>query len=303
MPKIEITDVTLRDGLQAESQSISLEQKSDLFKKLLACDFNRLEVTSFVNPKWIPQLSDAESFCEKHFKDDKYFNQVMAFVPNLKGLEKLLKYEIGWVSCFIATSETFNKKNINQSISETLLSLKEIIKVAKANKRKIRVYISTVWGCPYEGEINDKKRKELFGEVISLHPDEVTLSDTIGVAVPKNVASVVKDFGTRFGLTKTALHMHDTYGMALSNIVAAAGEGVRKFDSSMGGIGGCPYAKGASGNVATELVAYYFNRQGLHAFPKKEIAATLHALRKTGLNLKSKIADIEEKGGTWYGIE
>lgn len=303
MSKIEITDVTLRDGLQAESKAISLEQKSELFKKLLACNFSRYEVTSFVNPKWIPQLSDAEAFCEKHFKNNKLFNQSMAFVPNVKGLEKLLNYEIGWVSCFIATSETFNKKNINQTISETLVTLKEIVKLAHANKRKVRIYISTVWGCPYEGEINDKKRKELFGEVISLHPDEVTLSDTIGVAIPKSVSTVVKDFGTRFGLSKTALHLHDTYGMALSNISAATEQGIRKFDSSMGGIGGCPYAKGATGNVATELIAYYFHRQGLHSFEKKEITAALATLRKAGLTLKSKIADIEEKGGNWYGIE
>jgi len=303
VPKIEITDVTLRDGLQAESKSLSLTQKSELFKKLIQCDFARYEVTSFVNPKWIPQLSDAEKFCDLHFKDDEYFNKVMAFVPNLKGLEKLLNYQIGWVSCFIATSETFNKKNINQTISETLISLKEIIKVAHSNKRKVRVYVSTVWGCPYEGKIDDGKRKELFGEIISLHPDEVTLSDTIGVGIPKEVSSVVKDFGTRFGLSKTALHFHDTYGMALSNIVAAYKEGIKKFDSSMGGIGGCPYAKGASGNVATELVAYYFNRQGSHPFPNKEVIATLSLLRKSGLTLKSKIADIEEKGGSWYGIE
>ncbi len=303
MSKIEITDVTLRDGLQAEKTTLSLDQKTKLFKKLLACKLSRLEVTSFVNPKWIPQLSDASDFCEKHFSDPKYFDQVMAFVPNVKGVEKLVQYQIGWVSCFISLSETFNKKNINKTIAETLLELKEIVEVSHQAKRKVRIYISTVWGCPYEITIDEKKRKEVFNEVISLHPDEVALSDTIGVALPKDVSHVVKDFGQRFGLKKTALHLHDTYGMALSNISAGFQEGIRKFDASMGGIGGCPYAKGATGNVATELVSYYFERSGHYQFPKQEYLEALAFLRTAGLKLNSKLADIDEKGGLWYGIQ
>ncbi len=300
---LELTDVTLRDGLQAESKIIPLEFKIELLELLAQCQFSRLEITSFVNPKWIPQLSDSEKLCEAWFKR-KSTQETMAFVPNAKGCERLLKFPIPWISCFVAVSSTFNQKNVNASINETIQEVEFIISTAKAAKRKVRVYVSTVWGCPYEGDLTPEKLDSLFQRLSVLDAEEIALSDTLGVATPESIKRVLKQSSKYFPISKTSLHLHNTYGFALANIQAAYDFGIRSFDGTLGGVGGCPYAKGATGNAASDdIINLFYRQQKVSSFPKKEIEKTLIFLRdKLGLSLHSSLAKIQEMGGTWYGI-
>jgi hydroxymethylglutaryl-CoA lyase len=288
-----------------------MEPPVDVTLKLMAladlarCGYQRLEITSFSHPKWMPQFADSDSLCRDLFKKKAPANlELMAFVPNETGLERLLKYPIKWVSCFIATSETFNQKNVNASIEQTLEDVSAIVKRAHKGKCKVRVYVSTVFGCPYEGEINDKKLFPLLKGVAKLSPDEIALSDTIGVATPVQVRSVLKKFAKFFPVRATALHLHNTYGMALASAEAGYQLGVRRFDGSTGSIGGCPYAKGATGNVAAEELAYLFYRIGARpSFARDSILKTLATLSgPLGLPVKSRLHDIWSRGGTLYGI-
>ena len=298
-----LTDVTLRDGLQAESKIIPLEHKLQLLELLSKCQFNRLEITSFVNPKWVPQLSDSEKLCEAWFKKS-HSQETMAFVPNSKGCQRLIQFPIPWISCFVAASKTFNQKNVNSTIEETLKEVEAIVSIAKSAKRKVRLYVSTVWGCPYEGEIAHEKLESIFKSLSQIELDEVALSDTIGVATPIGVKKVLDLSSQYFSSNKTALHLHNTYGFALANVQAGYDCGVRSFDGSLGGIGGCPYAKGATGNVAIEDINNLFYRQKLVShFSKKEIEQALSCLvQELGLGTHSSLAKIREKGGAWYGI-
>jgi hydroxymethylglutaryl-CoA lyase len=299
-----LTDVTLRDGLQAETKVVSLEHKLKALELLSLCQFDRLEITSFVNPKWIPQLSDSEKLCESWFKK-KTNQETMAFVPNAKGCQRLVQFPIPWVSCFVAASSAFNQKNVNATIDETLKEVEAIIEIAKGAKRKVRLYISTVWGCPYEGEISNQKLEALLKKVAQLDLSEVALSDTLGVATPHKVKSVLKMSTAYIPVEKTALHLHNTYGFALANIQTGFEEGVRSFDGSMGGLGGCPYAKGATGNVASDDIKNFFFRENrLSSFPKQQMEEVLKFLSNpVGLSLNSSLAKILEKGGSWYGIQ
>lgn len=298
-----LTDVTLRDGLQSESKIIALEAKLELLEQLSKCQFNRLEITSFVNPKWVPQLGDSEKLCETWFRT-KSTQETMAFVPNVKGCERLLSFPIPWVSCFVAASQSFNQKNVNSSIEDTLKEVESIVSIAKAAKRKVRIYVSTVWGCPYEGEINPQKLEVVFQKLSKIGADEIALSDTIGVATPTAVRTVLNQSSKYFPFSKVALHFHNTYGFALANIQAGFEAGVRSFDGSLGGVGGCPYAKGATGNVASEdLMNLFYRQKRIPAFPKNEIEKGLQLLRdRLGLPVESALSKIQERGGAWYGL-
>lgn len=299
------TDVTLRDGLQMETKAIPIEDKFRLFEHLLSLPAQRLEITSFVNPKWIPQLADSQAFCELIFskKDIAKGKELMAFVPNLKGLERLLAFDIPWASAFIATSETFNKKNVNADIKETVKELGELVKAARAKGRKVRLYVSTVFGCPYEGESTDGQVNAVLKQVAGLNPDEIALSDTIGVAIPDQVRRIVNEFAKHFDIKKTALHLHNTYGLALAAAEAGYQCGVRSFDGTTGGIGGCPYAKGATGNVAIEELQYLFTRMkaGATLKPAALFAATSE-LERIGIHVHSRLHDIMKKGGTIHAV-
>lgn len=298
---VELTDVTLRDGLQMESVPVSLENKLNLFDKLVACGYSRLEVTSFVNPKWVPQFQDADTF----LKSISLRSQIpmMAFVPNLRGLERFLNHPIPWVSTFIATSESFQKKNVNASIGETLQELKAMVQICRRESRKVRVYLSTVFGCPYEGKIEIAKVISLVKQIADLGPDEIALSDTIGVAVPSQVNEILSKVIALFPVSQIALHFHNTYGLGLPSAQAGYALGIRKFDGTTGGIGGCPYAKGATGNLATEELQYLFYRQGAMAtFPKPAMEDALQFLAKH-VKVNSHIHDILVKGGTLYAVD
>ncbi len=297
--QVRLTDVTLRDGLQMESTLYSAEQKLSLFRALVKCGFERLEVTSFVHPKWVPQFQDSEAFLNKLSSEKHPGVELMAFVPNRKGLERLLCFSIPWASAFVAATESFNQKNVNSSIDETLIQLKEVVTLAKTQGRKCRIYLSTAFGCPYEGAVKPNQTLEVVKKIAALQPDELALSDTIGVATPELIQEVVEGAKSNIEANKLVLHLHDTYGMALANAEAGYQAGVRSFDGSLGGIGGCPYAKGATGNVASESLMYLFYRQQRrNFFPLAEIENTLSVLKKDfGLQPQSAIHNILVKGG------
>ncbi len=293
---IQITDVTLRDGLQTETKTIPTDQKIRLFKKLVACGYSRLEITGFVNPKWVPQFSDAEQLCKQLFSEPVSCD-TMAFVPNEKGLERMLPYPISWAGCFIATSEAFNKKNVNATPEETLSVLATIISRAHREKRRVRVYVSTVFGCPYEGRLSDDVVWSRLKAVAELRPDEIALSDTIGVATPHQTKRVLEKFFTWYPSEKTALHLHNTYGLAVASALAGYECGVRRFDGSTGGVGGCPYAAGATGNVACEDLLFAFFREGyLPEFETHAQQSVWEELSRLGLSTRSRIGDVVTKG-------
>ena len=305
MNPVRLTDVTLRDGLQMEARYLGNDEKLGLLERLLACGHSRVELTSFVPAKWVPQFVGHQEFCQRAFAElpPLKSQETMAFVPNLKGLERLIAFPIPWASTFIATSEEFNRRNVNQSVAETATELGQIVEQAHRHGRKVRIYISTVFGCPYQGAISEARLDEVFAIVARLKPDEIALSDTIGVALPTQVSAVVKRFARHFPLEKTALHLHDTYSLALAGAEAGFNEGIRLFDGSTGGVGGCPYAKGATGNVPIESLAYLFFRQGrLPEFKWARIEETLSFLETHGLELHSSLHNILKKGGAVYGI-
>lgn len=297
---IQITDVTLRDGLQMEAK-VPTKDKVALYKELLHCGYQRLEVTSFVHPKWVPQFEDAEALLTEISKIETK-TETMAFVPNTKGMERFLKFQIPWATTFVAASETFNKKNVNATIDETLADLKNIVALAKKENRKVRIYVSTVFGCPYEGKIDPKSLLVTLKKVVECEPHEVALSDTIGVALPKEVKEVVDHFAKLYPQKNTALHLHNTYGLAMANIMAGFENGIRLFDGSTGGIGGCPYAKGATGNAASDEIQYVFSRLENAVFNLEATKKVFANLRTLKVPLHSSLSEIESRGGTVYGI-
>lgn len=306
MSAITFTDVTLRDGLQMESEYLPVEKKLELFKKILALGPNRMEITSFVNPKWVPQFQDAESFCQKLFGAGSLplgGVELMAFVPNEQGLTRLLPFPIPWVSAFVAASESFNRKNVNRSIIETLDDLKQIVTLARRERRKTRIYVSTVFGCPYEGRVDDIQLFSVLKKVVALNPDEIALSDTIGVGVPAQMRRIIKTFAPLFDQKRTSLHLHNTYGIAMASALAGFEEGIRSFDGSTGGIGGCPYAKGATGNVALEELRYLFFREGgASTWNPKALFEATTLLESWKIPLHSQPHEILKKGGAIYGL-
>lgn len=259
--EVTIIEVGPRDGLQNEKTILKTEDKVKFIKMLADSGLTEIEATSFVRADKIPQMGDAD----KLFPEISKINGVNSpcLVPNLKGLEKALAVGVKEIAVFSATSETFNSKNINASIDESLERIKAVCEEAKKHGLKIRGYVSTAFGCPYEGETSVEKLIEVSRALLKLGAYEVSIGDTIGVATPAQVQYIVNKLLTNFKKDQIALHFHDTRGMALSNILTALTLGINKFDSSAGGLGGCPYAKGATGNVATEDLVYLLNSLGI----------------------------------------
>ncbi len=305
MKRYEFTDVTLRDGLQMEGKPFSIEKKLALLRKLNECGYQRLEITSFVNPKAVPQFADSEAFCRALFESPlaRALPETMAFVPNEKGAERLLTFPIPWVACFVSVSEAFNEKNVRSTIDASLAQVEAIVARVRRAKRKVRVYVSTVFGCPYQGKIDPKELSRVLKRVAKAKPDEIALGDTIGVASFDQVTRVLAESKKHFPIGKTALHFHNTYGLAVAAAHAGLKAGVTKFDGTTGGVGGCPYAKGATGNVALEDLQYSLFRDGkLAAFPSAAFRSTLEYLSKEmGLTPTGRLAEVWKKGGDWYG--
>lgn len=260
---VKIVEVGPRDGLQNEKNIVKTETKVNFINKLSETGLKSIEVTSFVSPKWVPQMADnTRVFQEINKKPDVSYP---VLVPNVKGLENALKVGVKEIAVFGAASETFTKKNTNCTIEESIQNFKAVIEEARKHDVKIRGYVSCIVGCPYEGNTKPKIVASIAAAMLQLGCYEVSLGDTIGVGSPTKMQAVfneLKHVSTN-DMKEFAVHCHDTYGQALVNIYSSLEYGIRVFDSSVAGLGGCPYAAGASGNVATEDLLYFLNGLGM----------------------------------------
>ena len=254
---VRLVEVGPRDGLQNEKQPIEVADKVRLVDDLSAAGLGYIEVGSFVSPKWVPQMAgSAEVFAQIQRKAGVTY---AALTPNLKGFEGALEAGVREVAVFAAASEAFSQKNINCSIKESLERFVPVMDVARANDIRVRGYVSCVLGCPYDGAIDPAQVASVAAELFAMGCYEVSLGDTIGTGTPGATRQLIETVAAQIPREKLAGHFHDTYGQALANIYASLLEGVSVFDSSVAGLGGCPYAKGASGNVASEDVLYMLN--------------------------------------------
>lgn len=259
--QVTIKEVGPRDGLQNEKTQIATEDKIAWINQLSKTGLAYIEITSFVHPKWIPQLADALEVAMRIERAPGV--TYAALVPNQQGLEKALAAEVDEVAVFMSASETHNRKNINKSIEETFPVLEEVVKTAKRAGKTVRGYVSTAFGCPYEGNVSIEQVIRVSERLFAMGIDELSLGDTIGVATPKQVLELLEAVLQRFPKEKLAMHFHDTRGTALANILVSLEMGITTFDSSLGGLGGCPYAPGASGNVATDDLVYMLHGMGI----------------------------------------
>lgn len=296
--KIRIVEVGPRDGLQNEKKSIPLDLKVSFVEKLFAAGLEEVELTSFVRSDKIPQLSDAKELTQEIARKG-LLGKCWVLVPNRKGVEIAQELGITNYAFFTSASEAFNQKNINCDVNESLQRIKEALSVLKGSNARLRGYLSMVFGCPYEGDMPVGKSLRITQELIQLGIQEISLGDTIGVAGPTQVQNYINMFKKHIPLDKLAMHFHDTKGMALVNIYQSINLGIAAFDSSSAGLGGCPYAKGATGNVATEDVLYLLNLLGLNSGVnlKKLVDASLDILNFLSKHSSSKVHEfmIKEK--------
>ncbi|MDF2684338.1 MAG: pyruvate carboxyltransferase [Brevibacillus sp.] len=285
--KITIKEVGPRDGLQNESVFVPTPDKIAWINQLSHTGLSYLEVTSFVHPKWIPALADAVEVASgiERVPGVTY----AALVPNAKGLERALSAHVDEVSVFMSSSETHNLKNINKTREETYPILAETTQAALAAGKTVRGYVSTVFGCPYEGAVPVDDVIRVTDALLAMGVSEVSLGDTIGVAHPRQVQEVLEVLLRRFPAEKLAMHFHDTRGMAMANVLVSLEMGMTTFDSSLGGLGGCPYAPGASGNIATDDLLYMLHGLGMQTGIdlEKLQAAALFIQEKMGRPLMS----------------
>ena len=258
---ITIVEVGPRDGLQNEQVAISTDDKVEFINRLTAAGLPAIEVSAFVSPKWVPQMADAAEVFTRI--ERRRSVQYSALVPNLAGLDRALAAGVREVAIFTATSETFSQKNINRSIADSLSTYRQVCERAIEAGIRVRGYLSTAFGCPYEGPIPPSTVADLAAQLIEMGVYQVAISDTIGIAHPGQVMEVLEPVLKRLSVDRIALHFHDTRGTALANVLAALTLGVSTFDASAGGLGGCPYAPGAAGNLATEDLVYMLNGLGV----------------------------------------
>jgi len=259
--RITIVEVGPRDGLQNERARVTTSDKVAFVNKLSAAHLPVIEVTAFVSTKWVPQMADAAEVFAGIAKvpDIRY----TALVPNLTGLDRALEAGVREVAIFAAASETFSRKNINQSIGDSLVEYARVCDSALAARVRVRAYVSTAFGCPYEGAVPPAAVADVAARLVDMGAFEVALSDTIGVAHPGQIPVVLEAVLERVPLDRIALHFHDTRGTALANVLTALSLGVTTFDASAGGLGGCPYAPGAAGNLATDDLIYLLDGLGI----------------------------------------
>jgi hydroxymethylglutaryl-CoA lyase len=279
---VRIVEVGPRDGLQNESKIVPTEKKADFIKLLVAAGLKDIEVASFVHSKWVPQLADAHDLIEKLEPNRNV--RYSALVPNMKGLARAIESRIRRIAVFTAASETFNRKNINMGIQESIDVFGPVVKRALDEGMSVRGYVSTCFVCPYEGPVAKEKVSGVTQALFDLGVDEVSIGDTIGAATPKDVEITVGHLLQQFPIHQLAMHFHDTYGMAIANVYQSLQMGITTFDSSAGGLGGCPYAPGASGNVATEDLVYLLDKLGI------ETGVSLKLLRQASHMIAQELA-------------
>ena len=261
--KIRIVEVGPRDGLQNEKQTVETKLKANFIEKLVECGHKTVEVTSFVRPDRMPQMADAKELYPLVSHLEKKEVSLPCLVPNLKGLEAAIDLGVKEVAVFTASSDSFNKKNINATISQSFERITPVVKEAIAAGMKVRGYVSTAFGCPYEGWVDPHKVCEVALHLDELGCYEISLGDTVGTGSPLSVHQTLELILPALDKKKIALHFHDTRGTALTNILVGLKHGITVFDASAGGLGGCPYAKGATGNVATEDLVYLCHTLGI----------------------------------------
>ena len=259
--KVSIYEVSLRDGLQNEAAPIGLEDKLRLTRALVDSGLQRIELTSFVSKRWIPQLADADTLVRRAEAPEG--TTFSALCPNTKGLERALAAGLPEIAVFLSASQTHNLKNTNKTIERSLDVFDELIPIALEAKLRVRAYISTVWGCPYEGTIDPAAALTIARHLLDAGCYQVSLGDTIGVGTPRQTCRILELFLRDVPATQLALHLHDTRGMALANALTGLQMGITDFDASVAGLGGCPYAPGAAGNLATEDLVYMLDGMGI----------------------------------------
>lgn len=271
---VTIVEVGPRDGLQNEKQTLSANTRIELIEHLVSCGVPVIEVGSFVSPKWVPQMADTESVMDGLDLEGKTRYPVL--VPNMTGLERAIESGARDIAVFTAASESFSRRNTNCSVDESIARIKPVTEKALAEGLRVRGYVSCVLGCPYEGEIDSRAVATVCEQLLELGCDEISLGDTIGTGTAAKASNLIETVGSVVPIEQLAVHFHDTYGQALANILACLDSGIRTVDSSVAGLGGCPYAKGASGNVASEDVVYMLHGLGL------DTGIDLDALARTG---------------------
>ncbi len=260
--EVSIYEVGPRDGLQNEKSILPTERKLEMIEGLLDAGIRRIEITSFVDPRWIPALADHQEVAQAVKRRDGV--ELSALVPNMRGLDGATRAGLREVAVFMAASETHNRKNINKSTDDAIRTYRRVVEEARARGMRVRGYVSCAYGCPYEGPVALDNVQRVAAALLDMGVYELSLGDTIGVGTPRQVEYVLRGLmGAGVGLATLAVHFHDTRGTALANITVALQLGVRTIDSAIGGLGGCPYAPGASGNVATEDVVYMLQGMGV----------------------------------------
>ncbi|CAN5894823.1 hydroxymethylglutaryl-CoA lyase [soil metagenome] len=279
-----IYEVGPRDGLQNEARQVPTADKLKFIDALVAAGIRDIEITSFVSPKWIPQLADAAEVSRGVHRVPGV--RMSALVPNRRGIDTALASGMKEVAVFLSASETHNKKNVNKTIADTLAAFDEVIPVARAASVSVRAYVSTVYGCPYEGDVDPERSVALIGQLRDMGVYQVSLGDTIGVANPRQVEDVLGRVLAKHPPEAVAMHFHDTQGTALANCLVGLQMGITTIDAAAGGLGGCPYAPGASGNLATE-----------------DVVAMLHSMGvETGIDL-DKLTEASRTAATFVGHE
>lgn len=259
--KATVVEVGPRDGLQAEPEIVPTEAKIGLIDRLSEAGYAHIEFTSFVNPKWVPQLADAAEVASRIRRRPGVVYS--ALVPNMRGLEAAMAASIDEVVIFAAASETFSRKNTNRGVNDSLAAYAEVVQASLAAGKRVRAYVSTVWGCPYEGAIAPERVRDVTLRLLEMGAYQVSLGDTIGVATPRPVQAMCERLLKDVPEPRLALHFHDTRGMGMANVLAGLDMGMTTYDASLGGLGGCPYAPGATGNIATEDLLYMLDSLGV----------------------------------------
>lgn len=292
---VRIVEVGPRDGLQNEKQTVPTETKVALIGMLAEAGLKSIEATAFVSPKWVPQMADHTEVLRALPMREGVSYPVL--VPNLKGFEAAVAAGAKEVAVFAAASETFSQKNINCSIAESLERFAPVFAAAGAAGTRVRGYVSCVLGCPYEGAVDPLRVADVAGRLFDAGCYEISLGDTIGVGTPNRTKEMIGRVSERVPVGSLAGHFHDTYGQALANVYAAMETGVRVFDSSVSGLGGCPYAPGAAGNVATEDLVYMLHGMGMETGVDLDrlIAAGAFICEKLGRDTQSRVAKARKK--------
>jgi hydroxymethylglutaryl-CoA lyase len=298
--RVDVYEVGPRDGLQNELRTLPTRDKARLIEALVAAGEKRIEVTSFVSPKWIPQLADAEELLRLVGRREGVV--FSALVPNLKGLQRAKEAGLEEAAVFISASEAHSKKNINKSIAEALAGAKEVATAARQAGMRVRGYLSTVWGCPYEGNVQVERVVDISRQLVDAGLYQLSLGDTIGIGTPRQTEEILGALLKHMPVEKLALHLHDTRGTALANTLVGLAMGVRTFDASIGGLGGCPYAPGAAGNLATEDVVYMLHGMGVQTgidldklVGAGEIAQELIGRKLAGKYLQAALGEREKR--------